>query len=125
LRDWYGASYSEAKLALSYPHREAKTAIGWLNHDHPSVRLIAADALARTNSRWAMRELIAALDDPLLLNRQFTARAMEQMLGLKFRDFGYRFFMTPAEREEPLKRIRGALLPESVSTPQSSIQASN
>jgi predicted CXXCH cytochrome family protein len=125
LRDWYGASYSEAKLALSYPHREEKTAIGWLNHNHPSVRLIAADALARTNSRWAMRELIAALDDPLLLNRQFTARAMEQMLGLKFRDFGYRFFMTPAERGEPLKKIREALLPESESTTPASTPASN
>ncbi len=45
-----------------------------------------------------------------LLNRQFAQVGLERMLGIDLRDFGYRFFMTPPERREPIARLRETLL---------------
>jgi HEAT repeat protein len=68
--------------------------------------LVAADALARTRDRRAVPDLLGALDDPFLLNRQFAARGLEQMLGVRPADTGYRFFMTRDERKRPLAALR-------------------
>ena len=110
LKEWYGANFSESRIAENYPDRKEKTTLNWLKHENPSVRLIAADSLARTKSLWALPQLIDALDDPVLLTRQFTAKAMEQMLDIKLEDYDYRFYMTPEERREPIAKIRAALL---------------
>lgn len=59
---------------------------------------------------WALPQLIDALDDPVLLTRQFTAKAMEQMLSIKLKDNDYHFYMTPEERRDPIAKIRTALL---------------
>ena len=36
--------------------------------------------------------------------------AIERMLDLKLSDFQYQFYMTEAERKEPLRRIRERLI---------------
>ncbi len=105
LADWYGASYAENLLAAKYPRRDEPAALGWLASDHEHVRLVAADVLARTDARWALPLLIGALDDKFLINRQFVARGLEKMLGIKLADHGYRFYMTPDERGGPIKRL--------------------
>lgn len=110
LRDWYEAEYSSTELDSNYADRSQPASLGWLQSDNHAVRLIAADALTRTNSDWATRGLIDALDDPFLLNRQFARRGLERMLNVRLRDYGYEFYMTPEERAEPLERIRQALL---------------
>ena len=56
------------------------------------------------------------LDDPFLLNRQFTQQGLEDMLSVNLRDFGYRFYMTAAERKEPIGRIRASLIQKKVVT---------
>ena len=50
------------------------------------------------------------LDDPFLLNRQFARIALEDAFQVHLADFGYRFYMTPQERSQPIARVRQELL---------------
>lgn len=98
LKEWYGHTYDEARLSTVYQDRQKPAAIGWLQSNHESVRLIAADSLFRSRATWAISKLIDALDDPFLLNRQFAREGVQAILGIRLEDFGYRFYMTPDER---------------------------
>ena len=109
LREWYGADYSPEKIAANYPDRAKPVAVGWLESQSPAVRLVGADVLCRTGSEWALPELIGVLDDPFLINRQFTRRWLNNMLEVRLQDFGYRFYMTPEERRGPIAKIRSEL----------------
>lgn len=84
--------------------RSRSAALSWLKSDHEAVRLIAADALIRAKNFQALPQLIGALDDEFLLNRQFAYRGLEMMLDIDLESFGYRFYMTPEEREKPSAR---------------------
>lgn len=107
LKDWYQADgYSAAKIIANYPQRDEPVAIGWLNSSHHGTRLVAADALIRADAKWAIGGLLNVLDDPYLVNRQFTARGLGKMYGIDLRDHGYRFYMQEHERAEPLQKIR-------------------
>ncbi len=110
LKDWYGAEYSEKKLAKAYTDRSQPVGLGWMASENESVRLVAADALLRTDSKWAMPQLADALDDPYLLNRQFARIGLERLIDIKLKDFGYHFYMLPEERREPVSKIREELL---------------
>ena len=110
LADWYGATYDTGAVTAAHPKTEQPASLNWLAHGHESVRLVAADALCRTDARFAIPELLGALDDPYLLNRQFAQRALERMLGVDLESFGYRFYMTSAERAEPLRRMQRELV---------------
>ncbi len=113
LRTWYpkaAGAYAEDKLKANYPNRPGPVGLGWLKSPHESTRLVAADALARANARWALPDLIAMLDDPYLINRRFTQVRLGEMLGTDLRRFGYRFYQTPSERRDPLQAIRAQLL---------------
>ena len=82
---------------------------GWLKSPSEAVRLVAGEALTGSNSRWALGDLIQALDDPFLLNRQFAMKGLEEMLEIRCADYGYRFYMTPAERSGPIRRLQAEL----------------
>lgn len=112
LKDWYPGTpdYSEAALARSYPQRDGPVGLGWLDSDHEPTRLASAWALLQSDSRWALPQLIGMLDDPYLINRQFTQRGLEQMLGISLEDRGYRFYMTPEERADSIARLRAEIL---------------
>ena len=109
LRDWYDAEFSESELNANYRDRTQPATVGWLESRNHSVRLIGADALTRADSDWALPELIEALDDPILLNRQFARRGLENVLGVQLRDHGYEFYMTREERAVPMQRLRDAI----------------
>lgn len=117
LRDWYGASYAEEKIAAAYTERDRPAAVGWLKASDPAVRLVAVDSLTRAKDQTALPQVIAALDDPFLVNRQFTRIGIEKMLGVRLEDYGYRFYMSPEERREPVERVRRALLADQPPTP--------
>ncbi|MCM2369732.1 hypothetical protein [Aporhodopirellula aestuarii] len=106
LEEWYGKTFSAEKLSKSYPDRDSPVAKGWLASRKSSVRLIGADTLFRTKSLWAIDELVDALDDPFLINRQFVGRGLEQMLNINLEDVGYQFYMTADERREALEKLR-------------------
>lgn len=110
LADWYGAEFSETEIEKNSPDPTLPVGLQWLASDDPAVRLVAADALSRSDARWALPQLIDALDDRYLLNRQFARRGLEQMLGLRLAEFGYRFYMTPQERRAPIQRLKQQLL---------------
>lgn len=111
LAEWYERQFDSERIEAAYASRTQATAIGWLHSSEESVRLVAADTLFRTSSEWALDELINALDDPYLLNRQFARIGIENMKDVHLeRDFGYRFYMMPQERRQPLTRLRDALL---------------
>jgi hypothetical protein len=110
LKEWYGVDgFSESAIAENYPDRAGAVARGWLTSPHHGTRLVAADALTRAGAKWALDDVVGLLDDPYLLNRQFTARGVERMLGIDLRDHGYRFYMFKDERDGPLQRVRKAL----------------
>lgn len=112
LGDWYDGtpSYSEVALARSYPKRDGPVGLGWLASEHEATRLAGASALLRSEATWALPDLIEILDDPYLINRQFTQRGLERMLDVKLEDYGYRFYMAPEERSGPIERLRERLL---------------
>lgn len=114
MKDWYGDTFDEQAITTNYPDRKKSAAIGWMSSNVEGVRLVAADALARADARWALPELLRALDDPFILNRQFARIGLEKMLKLKLSDFGYQFFQTPKERVDPIKKLREHLLPAQV-----------
>jgi len=109
LKDWYGKSYSDTEIQKSYPDPDAPVAAVWLDSSNEAVRLIATDAVARAQDESLLSLLINGLDDEFLLNRQFTRIALEKMLPVTLSDFGYRFYMTSAERAGPIAEIRAAL----------------
>jgi hypothetical protein len=109
LKEWYGKTYNEAAVAAHYPGRGRPVALGWLAGGHAPTRLVAADALARAGGPAAVPHLLGALDDPYLLNRQFAAKDLEGVLGVRLAEFGYRFYMTEPERRGPLDRLRREL----------------
>lgn len=109
LKDWYEKTYSEERISKYYPNRNAPVAINWLADRNWSVRLVATDSLIRTKSFWAMGDLLEALDDPFLINRQFVGRGLEQMLDIDLEDYGYQFYMTADERRESLEKLRKAV----------------
>ena len=121
LKDWYGDTFDEQAINANYPDRKKSAAIGWMASDKEAVRLVAADALARADARWALPELLRALDDPFILNRQFARIGLEKMLKLKLSDFGYQFFQTPKERVDPIQKLREHLLPGKVETEAKSV----
>lgn len=114
LEQWYNTRFDETRLLNQYANRTQSAALGWLQSENHAVRLVAADALLRTRTEWdtdttIQEALINALNDPYLLNRQFARRGFEGMLGLELRNYGYRFYMTPNEREKPMADLREAL----------------
>jgi predicted CXXCH cytochrome family protein len=110
LQDWYGQTYSDLS-PLSAEGRKQSAALQWLHGDNEAVRLVAADCLTRAKADWAINDLLNALDDPYLLNRQFARIGLERMFDTKLGDSGYRFYMTPQERREPIAKLREKLAP--------------
>lgn len=109
-KDWYGKACDESRIAGAYPHRAEPAAIGWLKSNDPAVRLVSAAALARQKDRKALPHLLDMLDDPFLVNRQFTADGLERMLDIRLADGGYRFYQTRDERQKPIETLRARLL---------------
>ncbi|MDP7276416.1 MAG: hypothetical protein QF363_13125 [Planctomycetaceae bacterium] len=111
LGEWYEASFNQKSIAFSYSPRDRPVALGWLKHRREAVRLVATDCLVRTKSTWALADLVEALDDDFLLNRQFASRGIAKLLGRSLAPSGYRFYMMRDERRGPLERIRREWLP--------------
>ena len=110
LGEWYGAEFNEKSIDFSYKPREQPVAVGWLKHHREAVRLVGADCLVRSGAKWALEDLVGALDDDFMLNRQFARRGIEKLVGRSLDSTGYRFYMTRPERKGSLKRIRGEWL---------------
>ena len=106
LNEWYDADIPDSLTREFYPERDEAVAVGWLHSEYEQVRLVAAAALAQNGDQWALPHLVRALDDPYLLNRQFARIGLEEMLGIDlFEKYGYRFYMMPDERREPIGRV--------------------
>lgn len=110
LQEWYAARYDSSAIVKNYPNQETSVALGWLKHPDQSVRLIGADSLVRAKAIWALPELIEALNDPYLLNRQFAQKGVQNLTGTSLDRYGYRYFMEAKEREKPLEAIHQDLL---------------
>lgn len=119
LRDWYSFNVSDNRIHMAYPQRDLAVGAGWLKSENEAVRLVAADSVVRTKSREFVPQLIDLLDDPFLVNRQFTQRGLEEMLDVRLEKFGYRFYMTPQERRNVLGIIRAELLNDATDEPAS------
>lgn len=111
LEEWHGKSYPQAASQTETSTNDVPATLIWLSSSNEAVRLIAADCLSRAEATWALPELIDALDDPYLLNRQFARIGLERMLGVRLSEFDYHFYQMPSERESSLKQLRQRFLP--------------
>jgi len=82
-----------------------------MKSDYEPVRLVAASAACDVNDKSLLPLLIDMLNDPFLINLQFTLYRLEEILQIRLEQYGYQFYMTQTERAEPLKLVREALLP--------------
>jgi hypothetical protein len=103
---WYGKDYATDRIDLTYANRDQRLGDSWMKSEREAVRLVCVAAARRRRATWAVPQVIEALDDPYLINRQFARICLEDMLGIELVDFGYRFYMTPAERRDPIGRLR-------------------
>jgi predicted CXXCH cytochrome family protein len=112
LDEWYGTGISNvARLARRhYPDFEKPVGLNWLKSENQFTRLVGAWTMALSKRDWALPHAIDMLDDPYLLCRQFTQRALEDAYGKDLRDFGYRFYLRPDERKEPIDAVREYLM---------------
>jgi predicted CXXCH cytochrome family protein len=119
LKDWYGKSYNAMRLKINYAQGSQSAAEGWLRSPNESVRLVAICALGRAKDPNTVSQLIQALGDPFLLNRQFALKQLEDILAVRLADFGYHFYMTKDERRQPLADLRAkfASTPPSKASP--------
>lgn len=94
------------------PTRNAINSVAacWLKSKNEAVRLAAAGSILRAKAHTFLPELIGMLDDPFLINRQFTQRGLQEMQNVRLEKFCYRFFMSPHERRDALNEIRHAFL---------------
>lgn len=106
LKSWYGAAPNSERIAANYPQPDKPVAFGWLDSKNSSVRLVAVEAMTRHRDFWALPQLLDALDDPFLINRQFAYKGLQDMLNVRLSDFGYRFYLMKEERQIPLARLR-------------------
>jgi predicted CXXCH cytochrome family protein len=105
LKEWYGKSYDDGQIAAHYPHCDQPVGRGWMESANPAVRLVAVEAAIRGRTFQELPQLLNALDDPYLVNRQFAYKGLQELLGVRFRDFGYRFYMTKRERRQPVAEL--------------------
>ena len=110
LQSWYGVETDRLDLDRVYPNRGGAVAAGWLASDHEAVRLVGADAVLRRRAGWSLGLLVGRLDDEFLINRQFAARGIEELLGVDLQELGYRFHGSKIERQPGLQRVREVLL---------------
>lgn len=107
LGDWYGAEYSQFGVSSAYSNRSQPVGLGWLASEHEATRLVAAEAAGRQKATWLLPAIATLLDDPYLLNRQFAQTSIERLVDKDLaKDFGYWFYMTKEEREQPISTIR-------------------
>lgn len=118
LESWYDRSYNQERIRETSPDPDAPATINWLRGDHQPSRMVAGDVLTKAKARWALADLVDALNDPALLNRQFLQKGLDAMLDEPVeRSSGYRFHFPRAEREFHLHTLRRKLgLP--VQTPE-------
>lgn len=103
--DSRGMSYSKAKIASRYPNPSQSVALGWLSSKHSSTRLVGADVLLKAKSKTALPQLLLILDDPYMEIRQFTVQRLRDYFDIDPDQFGYKLYMTKAERKEPIQRM--------------------
>jgi len=112
LREWYGEHhrYAESKIFRNYPHRDQPVGREWLNSAHNATRIAAAEAMATSDPRRWLPELIEFMtEDTHLVNRQFIQRRLDAALGIKLREKGFQFYMTKEQRREVMARIKPGL----------------
>jgi predicted CXXCH cytochrome family protein len=106
LKQWYGTRCDEGRIVANYPNRGGPVGAGWLKSNNASIRLVAVEAMTRARDFRSLPLLIDALDDPYLVNRQFAYKGLQEMLGVRLGDFGYRIYLTESERRRPLAELR-------------------
>lgn len=106
LEEWYGTEWNEDQISSSYPNREDAVGLGWLDSPHESTRLVAIEALAKSNSLWALDELVEALNDPFLINREFAQANIERLLDIDLVKLGYLHYAAEEQRLKAIKRLQ-------------------
>jgi len=116
LTKWYGAKFDKERISEYYSGVAQGVAYEWLTSENPAVRLVGVDSLVRARERQALPQLFDELDDPFLVNRQFAAKGLQELLDTRLSDFGYRFYMTKEERRRPLAELRAKFVSGADST---------
>ena len=108
--------HAEELVKRNYPNRGGSAALGWLRHPtSEATRLIGIETLTKSNAVWALADLIDALADSYLINRQFAQQGLERMLDVDLGALGYRYNQLGRESRNPaIDRIRQKFLPQTI-----------
>ncbi len=121
LKGWFGDGFQfdEAKIARNYRERQGSVGLGWIHGPHAPTRLAAAEALLKAKVTSALPDLIGLLDtEDYLINRQFTQKGIEEMLGIRLDQHGYQFYMMGAERTKAVASLKEFVLKKAASLKQ-------
>ncbi|MCA9176623.1 MAG: ammonia-forming cytochrome c nitrite reductase subunit c552 [Planctomycetales bacterium] len=86
---WHTGIRLSDKAEQAYGELDRPLGEAWLNHAQPLVRLIASDAMARSETPDAVAQLLPLLKDPYAVNRIFGLFAIEQKLGRRLTEQEY------------------------------------
>ena len=112
LDQWYGSQIAKSEHLIDkhYPEPDKAVGLNWLKSESRYTRLVGAWHMAFSKSREVLPEVINMLDDPYVLCRQFTQKALEDSYKTDFRKLGYRFYEKPTDRKMPIEAVRKFLL---------------
>ncbi len=110
--DWLAAALHAAPARRrrdAHLDREAPLGEVWLASPEPALRIVAADAYARSPlGRFAEHDLLARLDDPLPHVRVFVQFAVEALRGRRLTATEYDSRAPPSRRKTMVARLRAA-----------------
>ncbi len=110
LRQWYQSSPTSIQIGLAPEDLREPAGLRWLKHTHAATRIAAVAAFARQKATWGTTALVPLLDDPYLLNRQFTQVSLESLLGRSLSETtGYRYYESETRRAEAIKKLKALL----------------
>lgn len=117
LDKWYERDYDREAILTHAEDPNRPATINWLLGDHQPSRMVAGGVLVNARARWALPELVGALDDPALMNRQFLQQGLDDWLDQSVTKSGYEFYLPVGERNQFIDELKRQLkLPDAMAS---------
>ena len=88
------------------PPGPTKTGLVWLRHKDPIIRMVAADAYARSQlGKAALPQILPILNDDYAMIRMFGLFAIERILGRRLTEQEYTPMAHPTLRAKQVKAL--------------------
>lgn len=120
LNDWYDPHFkvSSQAMARNYGSRTEPVVHEWMKSDHPPTRIATAGAIARRKAFFALPDLLDQLTiEDYGYNQRMMQKAVDELLGIKIREQGFRYYAPIARRKSIMEKLKPKLLKLSAGKP--------